>query len=1026
MKRIVVTALLVCVPAAAHAELWSPLDTVPKPNAIVGLDTSVTQGVYPNCSTRLCHARGYPNGNLSFDQTRLFHAEQDLLATLPLVEDYFNLGYFEYTGCNEAKVVQQLPPDPFDPETRHAQIYNAIRNARSCDQGERRYPNRSGGFSGCLTPTPQCGGDAIVGLSLTNGSGAIPGVTVTRPARLNVPCDRIPGNYNIAAALASRVAGFGWPAWNLTNDPNNAVDVAGTFCGPLGRVLNEVRTELRACVTNPAAFWDMTFLDGAWCDAATIESTACTTGALVGTCVCDSQQPGCSARGGDISACNTPFTDVPNIYKPVPGARQQVAICEAYDPQGRTAAPLYAQPDNVAHGGCRENLAFLFTDGWVGFTDGVIVESAKAVNALYRSPTTNESNMFVFSTDDATRMKEITEMIWGTYVHPTEPLARALSLNARGALRSSSRTIMQRELGEVLTRSYAGRYAGCAGTFDPDGDRVALHSFAVPGYDANGPVSSDYLGWPMRISWYGVQDDGTVDAAPIFETDWANKANAPATCGGGLMLATDSDYDANLLGPGGRFRGGRARDVVLDVDGARRQWGRAFSNGQSRPLVVERPLEWVGGGALGSAFAQHVNATSTRPRLIYVQSNGFVIGYHAGAATASGYDDAVDDAGREVFRYKPAWIEDPVGARHQYAINDLIQQPLLSGDLVVRELYGRFGGQDRFATVLIGNQGATGRGYFALDVTDPCAPRVLAEWQLPVGSYASAEPVVATVPFGGSQRLAVITTGGADGTERLYATELTTGNRLAMVDLPAGAAYPSAPVCVDRDGRGFASHCWVLREDGRLIRVALTAGGFGAVDDITPNGSVGGQRRYTTSPAAYFDRTGRVTLVYGSGDYENLTAPATANRVLKVVDGTARGEVDDVCVADANGNTSGIIDLGPGERVISAPSVAAGVVAFSVYTSATSGCVAGRSSVYAMNFESCADAIGAGLRPVARAIGDGLPTTPTLHRPSGTLTVRTSDSVTGAAMNAERVTVRTDSRRGEPTLLFWREVVDLR
>jgi hypothetical protein len=290
-------------------------------------------------------------------------------------------------------------------------------------------------------------------------------------------------------------------------------------------------------------------------------------------------------------------------------------------------------------------------------------------------------------------------------------------------------------------------------------------------------------------------------------------------------------------------------------------------------------------------------------------------------------------------------------------------------------------------------------------------------------------------------RAVVVTTGGLEGLPMLYAYDLVTGTALASVALPgsggtSGTSYPTAPVCADVTGEGRITHCYALREDGLLVRVPVNVGSFGAPVDITPNNGGGteirgGGRRYYSSPAVYFGADGVVNLVFGSGDFRNLTSPGGQNYVYRVKDtgtrtngvGAGRATVDGVCTG--SGSASGIFPLPAGERLLASPIVDSGVVAWTSYRAETSGCVAGSSEVYAMDFESCVDAVDGAGRPDGRDAGLGLPSEPVLHRRSQTLMVQTSASPTAA--QTDRTAVRTRGN-GQPwtRLLYWRLELDNR
>ena len=115
-----------------------------------------------------------------------------------------------------------------------------------------------------------------------------------------------------------------------------------------------------------------------------------------------------------------------------------------------------------------------------------------------------------------------------------------------------------------------------------------------------------------------------------------------------------------------------------------------------------------------------------------------------------------------------------------------------------------------------------------------------------------------------------------------------------------------------------------------------------------------------------------------------------------------------------------MIDLGPGERLLSKPIVQEGVVAWTTYASTTNGCVAGTGYLYAMDFETCHDATSpSNPRPSASNIGPGIPTSPVLHSQSDTLLTQSSAGPTGAQAQTAQATTRSANNKWVKPL-YWR------
>ncbi len=1042
---------LVGVSAPAAADTFvNPLDTVPKPNVVVGFDHSVTMGIQRDCSA--CHAPGNPN-------TRLNVAKQDILQTLPLFKDYFVFGGFTYKGCNYAEITSRYLPTPSNPDTSYNQVYNMISTLQHCGSRENSLPNGGSAWTNCITPSTGCADDLPIVQTILGGTP--PGIALTTPTVLtSSACDNpispVP-SYSVQAALISKFGSgaFNWPRWDPTS--LDAATVQAELCDPVENLLQQIQTELGQCHLNPTNVWDMSFLGNpSWCDSAVIANTACTAWPFRNTCVCDQTVTGpggetCFTAGMVSSECGVPF-----VFK----ARQQVAVCELYDPQpGRFGDFYQNQPDNHVNGSlpnyCRENVGMIFTDGYMGDTAGVAAEAANAI-PTYLS-VSGLSNLFVFRIADP--VPRLLPFIAAGDVMQDE-LAGPSGLTA--ALLATDAAAMQSSFAQVLSRVFKGVYTGASLTTDEFQTRAFVNSFTVPGYSATGPVSDTYIGWPQRLSAYAIDPTtGAIGTSPLWETDWSSVVGA-TSCG--PSNPSIPGFDVSMLGPGGSFRNGVPRSVTIPANSIDRNgdgvvdthppltWGRSYGFASTEPVVVEAPREAPGGGQSVS-FAAHQMATRTRNRAVYIQSDGYVLGYNAGTYTNSttvfGAQKAsfqyVEDAstGAEILRYMPSWLNDP-NADYKYGLNNLVQQPILEGDLEAREV---FDGRD-WRTVLVGSAGAHGRGFFSLDITDPCSISLLGEWTLPNAvDRASNEPKIYTVPTPSGPRPAIIVTGGLNGTSSIIAyaaVPATTSGEVyyqGVLNATAGASYSVTPVCVDARGEGFVTHCYSLRSDGYLSRIQVTPTGFVNETDITPNVGptlpIGGSRVYSTEPVAYFSSDGNVNLVFGSGDFKNLTGPTVQNYVFKVTDAgirkkvvpNTRADVSRTCYpAGGTGPTDGVFPLAAGERMISSPVVVGGGVFWTAYTSTNNGCVAGQGNLYAMNFDTCYDILTptpTTNRPAAKPIGNGIPLSPTINRRAN---VAYTQSTAGPAAS-EIGNVNAALRGGRNPIvkrLYWRPFMDIR
>lgn len=1023
----------------------NPLDTVPKPNVEIGFDHSVTMGIEPNCGG--CHGPGNP-------ATRLNIAKQDIQTTLPLFKDYFLFGGFTYKGCGYAEVTSRYLPTPANPELSYNQVRSMINGLNHCGSRENNLPNGGSSWTNCITPTVGCSGDPAILNSIVN-AGGIAGLGITPPAVLTSstcgqPTSPVP-TYSVQAAVLSKLAGgaFSWPRWDASSV--NGSDVNTDLCNPLSTVLGQIRSEMSQCFVDPDAVWDLSFLDtGSWCDPGTIAGNVCSGSPLTGTCVCDQSDPGCINAGLVVSDCGIPFT-----WK----ARQQVAVCELYDSSAPNRFGTYYQnqSDNrVNPGGCRENVGMIFTDGYMGDTAGVAAEAAQAL--FYYRSVSGLSNLFIFRIADP-------------FAGAADTMQTAVSDGViPAAFLATDVDAMQASFAQVLSRVFKGVYSGTSIAMDTFQTRAYFNTFTVPGYSGSGPVTDTYIGWPQRISAYEVNPDGSLQSNPIFETDWASKAGAGPGCGpsylnGSTRIGSIAGFpDRDKVGPGDRFRNGVPRAVSVagnsidrDGDGVTDahpplRWGYSYGFAGTRPLVVEFPRE-LPSGPNSTTFPMYQSSIQGRPRAIYTLTSGYLIGYHGGDYQASAgmygnqkyaftYDDSVGAAGTEILRYRPSWLNDS-NADYRYDLNDLVMQPMLDGELEAREVYHN----GSWKTVLVGSAGIDGRGYFVLDVTDPCDVSVIGEWTLPNASdRASNEPKIYYLPTAsGPEPMLVLTSGYDDpstappSANRIYAYTLDGTLQFSRTLMgPGNRSYAVTPICVDTRGEGSVTHCYVLRSDGLLNRVEVFQGSFGSELDITPNAPfspIGGGRQYYTIPAVYFDSRQVPNIVYGSGDFRNLTAPSVQNYVFVARDeavrkasiGSTRADVTTSCTPiGGSGPTDGVIPLAPGERMVSSPVIAGGGVYWTAYTSVSSGCISGSGSLYAMNYETCEDLLNpSNDRPSPVPVGDGIPMSPVLNRRANVVYTQTSAGPTADQVGVQNTEVR-GGRQPYAKRLYWRLLMDIR
>lgn len=916
--------------------------------------------------------------------------------------------------------------------------------------------------------------------TLTPLPAGCPRTSTNTPYNAACPVVNIP--YELAHELGG--AYYSWPRYSDTDGDGDVdispSDIAQDICQPLSNAYNKIQQKLNACLDNPP-----TLSPPFTCNPSTLSNTLCAPASpfmggpitpinsppmtIATTCVCNASGPGCVSGGGNDD-CGNP------LYFP---ARQQVGICRSHDATTQPASTLDTVPgnDNILRDPgvhtvaanpdtwCRSNVVTFVTDAEGAHPLGVMTTSPRN-ERFYFADFGVEQNTVV-GMGDMSRATGLQSIIRGS---PPPTVAAVAGLPV-----SSSVNTLRARFARDLNRSLKGVFAAGAPALSTYQDRAAFTVMEIPGNSS--PSHVDYFGRPLRLEWWRIDPLTGAPLSRLFSTDEVGRAGVGAVVpnGDGNVIPGVEGTPTVWRSGMSRFQTHGANTLDRNGDGLVNgtdahpavAWGFANGGEGTRPVIVGAPLDAPDGRDRGAAQAWRY-AVRNRDRVAYTLSNGVIHAYRVGRVSGSivdntgalvnagvtnlgalgtqnvgiTYDDnpASPGMGAEIFRYRPRFITAAgndsaalVGGLPRWRYNDIVPQSLIDrGQIFVRDVQLDFApSPPRFGTVMVIAQGQGGRGFAALDVSDPNAPQVL--WDAPLlvaGARALAAPSIYQWPnpSGGDPIPALVVVGGAltppaAGTpffDFLDVYNLKTGALISRAVLPRSGptqmrAWPNTPVCVDREGAGQMDRCFVLATDGTLalVRVNATNGTFFPAANITPPGISG---TFQSGMAAYFTANNQVALVFGSGDLSRLErGGGPANRVFKVISegtgaATPQARFSNVCRPGA-ALVDGAFALGPGEMVISPPTVAKGTVAFSTYRPGTTGCQDGQSYVYAFDFETCRDVIappGTMAKPTpatAAAVGAGMPSSPVLLRRTGQLLVHTTASPSGGATTP--VSVRT-------------------
>jgi hypothetical protein len=357
--------------------------------------------------------------------------------------------------------------------------------------------------------------------------------------------------------------------------------------------------------------------------------------------------------------------------------------------------------------------------------------------------------------------------------------------------------------------------------------------------------------------------------------------------------------------------------------------------------------------------------------------------------------------------------------------------------------------QDGWHTVLISGMREGGRGYFALEVTDPDNPRVLWEVTDSNMAYTWSVPAVGRVKLGSQDKWVAFVGGGYS--DPGDSSENDKGNRLYVIDIETGTILkewtigsatnkvPSAIREVDLNKDGYIEAIYFGDLEGVLWKMDLTSTNINRWDPcilldpgsynfsgLSPAPAVTPTRRpIFYMPAVAKGDSGNPLVFFGTGDEKHPLDVSGTDFFYEVEDlGTSPGGSPPTCTGRVNWVRvlgQGVDDDGQsmqGEKVLARPSVFNRIVYFTTYVPPppSSECGVGKGYLYGLTMSSGAASTGGGQaglyfdlgghplvdseghpQPVERlTLGAGVPTAPIIT--NGTLYVTTSNTVGGGPM----------------------------
>jgi type IV pilus assembly protein PilY1 len=280
----------------------------------------------------------------------------------------------------------------------------------------------------------------------------------------------------------------------------------------------------------------------------------------------------------------------------------------------------------------------------------------------------------------------------------------------------------------------------------------------------------------------------------------------------------------------------------------------------------------------GSNYSGFVTGQAGKPEMIYVGANdGMLHAFRAGT-------------GEEEFAFVPTAVRANLNllTASNYGVKDGIEHRYyVDGTPTVSDVY--FGGE--WHKVLVGSLGAGGRAVFAMDITDPTAPKLL--WEFGSGQdnnmgNSVAQPTIARLndPSSGKGKWVALVPNGYQGGNSLAGTggaslfviDISNGSVLRRLDVDAGATAAelgtlgnglSRISAVDGNGDGKADMAYAGDLMGNVWRFDMRSGDITAwtVQKLfTAKDADGVRQPITAAPYVIGHPLGRGDLVmFGTG-----------------------------------------------------------------------------------------------------------------------------------------------------------------
>lgn len=320
------------------------------------------------------------------------------------------------------------------------------------------------------------------------------------------------------------------------------------------------------------------------------------------------------------------------------------------------------------------------------------------------------------------------------------------------------------------------------------------------------------------------------------------------------------------------------------------------------------------------AYSRFKNTHKDRPTTVYAGSNGGLL---------HGFDGKT---GKEVFAYLPDLVLEKDMRTQDVAIQSRVDGPMLAADVF-------FNDANTWKTVLMSGLGQGGKGYFALDVTNPrdlsaaeLNNKVLWEFKGDDDlGKTFAKPAVGLMA--NNRWVAVFGNGynSDTGNAVLYFVDVETGKLIKKITTGHNAAHDpknldrrnglAEPALVDLDLDGIIDRIYVGDYFGNLFNIDVTSSNasqwgstYGSDTLAKPLFSTGGQP-ITNKPGAVAHPTNGIVVLFGTGQLIAAEQNTGDNAIFGIYDAGKSVITHSTLVQHVMSSTTSDVVIKPGKDV---------------------------------------------------------------------------------------------------------------